>query len=101
MIAVTSAISASEAAGVRIEDYRERLLGHRALHLLGRGSKPATMPPDRPVLRILGACRGERTEGPLILHPLTGNPIDRPDGYRMVVRVAKSRSDPATHQPAP
>jgi hypothetical protein len=47
VIAVTSAISASEAAGVRIEDYRETPLGHRVLHLLGRGSKPATMPPDR------------------------------------------------------
>jgi hypothetical protein len=48
---------------VRIEDYRETLRGHRVLHLVGKGSKPATMPLTVPVLRVLEACRGERTEG--------------------------------------
>jgi len=84
-----NALRASEAAAVRIEDYRETLRGHRVLHLVGKGTKPATMPITVPVLRVLETCRGERTEGPLILRPLTGNPIDRRDCYRMVLRIAK------------
>ena len=37
------------------------------------------MPVRVPVLRTLEACRGERTSGPLIQRPKTGNPIDRRD----------------------
>lgn len=84
-----NALRASEAAAVHIEDYRETLRGHRVLHLVGKGNKPATMPLTVPVLRVLEACRGERTTGPLILRPLTGNPVDRRDIYRMVTRIAK------------
>jgi hypothetical protein len=29
---------------MRISDYRETLRGHRVLHLVGKGDKPATMP---------------------------------------------------------
>src|SRR5664279_1628356 len=47
-----NALRASEAAAVRIEDYRETLRGHRVLHLVGKGSKPATMPLTVPVLRL-------------------------------------------------
>ena len=83
-----NALRASEAAAVRIEDYAETLRGHRVLHLVGKGSKPATMPLTVPVLRILEACRGQRTEGPLVLRPLSGKPIDRRDVYRMVRRIA-------------
>lgn len=89
-----NALRASEAAAVRIEDYRETLRGHRVLHLVGKGSKPATMPLTVPVLRVLEACRGERTEGPLLLRPLSGKPIDRRDCYRMVVRIAKEAGIP-------
>ena len=89
-----NALRASEAAAVRIEQYRETLRGHRVLHLIGKGTKPATMPLTVPVLRVLEACRGERTEGPLILRPLTGNPIDRRDCYRMVLRIAKAAGIP-------
>jgi integrase/recombinase XerD len=64
-----NALRASEAAAVRIEDDRETLRGHRVLHLVGKGNKPATMPPTVPVLRVLEACRGEWTEGPLVLRP--------------------------------
>jgi site-specific recombinase XerD len=79
-----NALRASEAAAVRIEDYRETLRGHRVLHLVGKGSKPATMPITVPVLRVLEACRGERTQGRLILRPNSGNPVDRRDVYRVV-----------------
>src|SRR5450759_3264190 len=89
-----NALRASEAAAVRIEDYRETLRGHRVLHLVGKGSKPATMPLTVPVLRVLEACRGERTEGPLVLRPLSGQPIDRRDCYRMVTRIAKAAGIP-------
>jgi len=84
-----NALRASEAAAVRVEDYSETLRGHRVLHLVGKGNKPATMPITVPVLRVLEACRGERTIGPLVLRPNSGNPIDRRDVYRMVTRIAK------------
>jgi integrase/recombinase XerD len=83
-----NALRASEAAAVRIEDYAETLRGHRVLHLVGKGSKPATMPLTVPVLRVLEACRGHRTTGPLILRPISGKPVDRRDVYRMVLRIA-------------
>lgn len=84
-----NALRVSEAAAVRIEDYAEILRGHRVLHLVGKGNKPATMPITVPVLRVLEACRGQRTSGPLVLRPTTGRPIDRRDAYRMVARIAK------------
>jgi site-specific recombinase XerD len=85
-----NALRASEAAAVRVEDYRDTLRGHRVLHLLGKGSKPATMPLTVPVLRVLEACRGNRTEGSLVLRPLSLKPIDRRDCYRMVARIAEA-----------
>ncbi len=89
-----NALRASEAAAVRIEDYAETLRGHRVLRLVGKGNKPATMPVTVPVLRVLEACRGDRAEGPLILRPHSGNPIDRRDVYRMVARIAKAAGIP-------
>ena len=95
-----NALRASEAAAVRIEDYAETLRGHRVLRLVGKGDKPATMPVTVPVLRALEACRGDRAEGPLILRPRSGNPIDRRDVYRMVTPHRQDRRDPAAHQSA-
>jgi integrase/recombinase XerD len=89
-----NALRASEAAAVRIEDYAETLRGHRVLHLVGKGDKPATMPLTVPVLRVLEACRSERTSGPLILRPMSGKPIDRRDVHRMVRRIAKAAGIP-------
>jgi site-specific recombinase XerD len=89
-----NALRASEAAAVGIEDYRETLRGHRVLHLVGKGNKPATMPLTVPVLRVLEACRGNRTGGPLVLRPLSLKPIDRRDCYRMVQRIAKTAGIP-------
>ena len=71
-----NALRASEAAAVRIEDFADTLRGYRVLHLVGKGNKPATMPLTVPVLRVLEACWGQLTSGPLILRPVTGNPID-------------------------
>jgi integrase/recombinase XerD len=46
------------------------------------------MPLTVPVLRVLEACRGRRTCGPLILRPVSGKPIDRRDAYRIVAPIA-------------
>lgn len=89
-----NALRASEAAAVRIEDYQETLRGHRVLHLVGKGNKPATMPVTIPVLRALEVCRGDRTQGPLVLRPMSGKPVDRRDIYRMVQRIAKAAAIP-------
>ncbi len=88
-----NALRASEAAAVRIEDYADTLRGHRVLHLVGKGNKPATMPLTVPVLRVLEACRGQRTSGPG-LRPLSGRPIDRRDAHRMVARITKAAGIP-------
>ena len=37
---------------------------------------------------------GKRTEGPLVLRPVSGKPIDRGDCYRMVVRIARTAGIP-------
>ena len=89
-----NALRASEAAAVRIQDYADTLRGHRVLHLVGKGNKPATMPITVPVLRVLEACRGQRTTGPLVLRPVSGKPIDRRDVYRMVTRIATTAGIP-------
>ena len=89
-----NAVRASEAAAVRFEDYVETLRGHRVLHQVGKGNKPATMPVTVPVLRALEACRGERMAGSLVLRPVSRKPIDRRDVYQMVARVAKAAAIP-------
>ena len=67
---------------MQIEDYVGTLRGHRVQHLVGTGHKAASMALTVPVLRVLEACRGQRTCGPLILRPISGKPIDRRDAYR-------------------
>ena len=47
-----------------------------------------------PVLRVLEACRVQRTRGPLVLRPISGQPIDRRDAYRLVTRIAKAARIP-------
>ncbi|WP_081615607.1 tyrosine-type recombinase/integrase [Nocardioides sp. Iso805N] len=89
-----NALRASEAAAVRIKDYTDTLRGHRVRWLVGKGDKPAPMPLTVRVLRVLEACRGQRTAGPLILRPVSGEPIDRRDAYRMVVRIAEAAGIP-------
>jgi integrase len=83
-----NALRASEAAAVQTTDYADTLRGHRVLHLVDKGNKPATKPLTVPVLRALEACRGQRTEGPLVLRPTSGKPIDRRHVYRMVLRIS-------------
>jgi len=79
--------------GDPIEDYAETLHGHQVLHLIGWGTKPATVPPTVPVLRDLEACH-ERA--PVMLPPVSGKPIDRRDVCQIVRRIARSPKCPAT-----
>ena len=84
------ALRSSEAAAVRIEDYAETVRGHRVLHLIGKGNKPATIPLTVPVLRALDAAKGDRESGRLVLRPLSGNPINRHDVAHMTQRICKA-----------
>lgn len=59
---------ASEAAAVRIEDYAETMRGHRVLHLVGKGNKPATMPITVPVLPWVGEVIDECVGFPTAAH---------------------------------
>ncbi|HEX7195287.1 MAG TPA: site-specific integrase [Candidatus Limnocylindria bacterium] len=95
-----NALRASEAAAVRIEDYAETMRGHRVLHLVGKGDKPATMPLTVPVLRVLEACRAERIAGPAGPASHVGC-ADRPS-RRLPDGAAdrEGRWHPPSHQPA-
>ena len=59
-----NALRASEAAAVHIEDYADTLRGHRVLHLVGKGNKPATMPwtPGSPPCATPRSWRRRRLE---------------------------------------
>lgn len=85
---------------VRIEDYADTLRGYRVLYLVGKGNKPATRPITVPVLRVLEACRGQRTSGPLVLRPVSGRPVDRRDVHRMVTRIATAATIPRHISPS-
>lgn len=83
------ALRVSEACAVQIEDFAETIRGHRVLHLVGKGAKPATIPLTVPVQRALDDAAGERTSGQL-LHTEAGNPLHRWAAYTMVKRVGKA-----------
>jgi site-specific recombinase XerD len=77
----------SEACHVNIEDMgNER--GHRTLHVVGKGNKPALIPLPVPVARALDAAAGDRTTGPLI-RTRTGRRMDRNAATRIVKRLAR------------
>ncbi|MFL2001421.1 tyrosine-type recombinase/integrase [Microbacterium sp. A1-JK] len=73
----------SEAVGVQIEDFAGYERGHRVLHLVGKGGKPATIPLPPMVFRILDRAVGYRTSGPL-LTTRTGRQMTRHDAYRRI-----------------
>ena len=83
-----NALRASEAAAVRIEDYAETLRGHRVLHLVGKGNKPATMP-----LTVPGAAR----PGGLPRRPCLRSVDPSPDD-RKPRRPPRYLPDGATHR---
>ena len=77
----------SEACHVNIEDMgAER--GHRTLHVIGKGNKPALIPLPVPVARTLDLAAGDRACGPL-LRTRSGRRMDRNPATRIVHRLAK------------
>ena len=76
-------LRASEAANVNIEDFAGYDRGHRVLRLVGKGSKPATVPLPPLIFQALDAAAGDRREGPL-LTTRTGNRLSRHDVFRWV-----------------
>ena len=77
----------SEACAVDLEDF-DTQRGHRTLHIIGKGGKPAVIPLPPPVARALDQAAGERTAGPLLL-TRTGRRMDRYAASRIVHRLAK------------
>lgn len=77
----------SEACHVNIEDFGSER-GHRTLHVIGKGNKPALIPLPVPVARALDAAAGDRGSGPLI-RTRTGRRMDRNAATRVVKRLAK------------
>lgn len=79
----------SEACNVQIEDFYGRSeRGHRILTVVGKGSKPATIPLPVQVTRALDACAGDRTRGPLLVRA-SGDQLDRRTADRWVKSLAK------------
>ena len=96
-----NALRASEAAAVRIEDYADTMRGHRVLHLVGKGNKPATMPVTVPVLRVLEECRGQRTTGPSSCDRSPGNPSTGATSTGWSPASRTPRASPDTSAPTP
>jgi integrase/recombinase XerD len=77
----------SEACSIDIEDLGlER--GHRTLHIVGKGNKPALIPLPPRVARAIDLAAAGRMEGPLLL-TRTGRRLDRFAATRIVRRLAK------------
>ena len=77
----------SEACATNVEDLGlER--GHRTLQIMGKGSKPATIPLVPRTARTIDLAVGERHEGP-ILRRRDGQRLDRRTAHRWVRSIGK------------
>lgn len=78
----------AEACSINIEDlFLER--GHRTVRVLGKGSKPATIPLPPRIARAVDAAAGERVSGPLLL-TRAGSRLNRHAATRIVRRLANA-----------
>ncbi len=68
--------------------HRRAERGHRTLHIIGKGGKPALIPLPPPVARALDLAADQRSTGPLLL-TRTGARMDRYAASRIVHRLAK------------
>jgi hypothetical protein len=77
----------SEACDTNIEDMGlER--GHRVLHIVGKGAKPALIPLVPRTSRTIDLAVGERGEGPILLRQ-DGRRLDRRTAHRWVKSMGK------------
>jgi integrase len=77
----------SEACATNIEDLGSER-GHRTLRILGKGTKPATIPLVPRTARTIDLAVGERFEGP-ILRRRDGQRLDRRTAHRWVRAIGK------------
>lgn len=77
-----------EATGLNIEDLQQ-IDGHRTIHLIGKGNKPAVVPLPPRVARACDAAIADRPAGPLLLSR-SGRRMDRHAATRIVQRLAKA-----------
>jgi integrase/recombinase XerD len=79
----------SEATQLDIE-FNLRVVGaYEAIFIIGKGSKPATLPLPVPVLRAMHTVVGDRTEGP-VLTTRSGQRMDRACAARILDRLARN-----------
>jgi integrase len=76
-----------EACGANVEDLGVDR-GHRTLHIVGKGNKPALIPLVPRVARTVDLAVGERSEGP-ILRRRDGERLDRRTAHRWVRSIGK------------
>jgi integrase len=62
--------------------------GHRVLHIVGKGSKPALIPLVPRTARTIDLAVGERREGPILLRQ-DGQRLDRRTAHRRVRSMGK------------
>ncbi len=76
-----------EACSVNIEDLGSQR-GHRTLHIVGKGDKPAVMPLPPRVGRAVDQAKNERVSGPLMLNR-SGHRMNRHNASRVVKRIVR------------
>jgi len=85
----------SEACSANIEELGfER--GHRTLHIIGKGAKPATIPLVPRTARTVDLAVGERCSGPILLRH-DGTRLDRRTAHRWVASIAKRAGIGSVH----
>jgi integrase/recombinase XerD len=77
----------SEACATNIEDLGFQR-GHRTLHIIGKGNKPATIPLVPRTARTIDLAIGERHEGPT-LRRRDGQRLDRRTAHRRVRSIGR------------
>ncbi|MHB1447158.1 MAG: tyrosine-type recombinase/integrase [Acidimicrobiales bacterium] len=85
----------SEACSANVEEMGfER--GHRTLHIIGKGAKPATIPLVPRTARTVDLAVGERCSGPILLRH-DGTRLDRRTAHRWVASIAKRAGIGSVH----
>jgi integrase/recombinase XerD len=77
----------SEACGTNIEDLGFQR-GHRTLHIIGKGNKPAIIPLVPRAARTIDLAVEERSEGPIIRRR-DGQRLDRRTAHRWVRSIGR------------
>lgn len=82
----------SEACGLDVTDLGFEH-GHRTVHFIGKGNKPALIPLPPVVARAIDEAKGARTDGPLLLNR-DGHRLQTKSAGRIVARVARTARVP-------